>query len=138
MKLLNKLLLITALAIAPLAVVNAQPMGMSEQQMSNMQAHMEEMNILLRNLKEEADPDKREALLESHAKSMEKMMTMMEGKSGGKGHSKKQGSMMKKGGMSERARLDIMEERMVTMEQMMGQMMGHTVEKSKFKHKHKK
>ncbi|MAZ89967.1 MAG: hypothetical protein CL693_20210 [Cellvibrionaceae bacterium] len=138
MKLLNNVLLISALTVAPLAAINAQPMDMSEQQMSTMQTHMKEMNTLLQNLKQEADPDKREALLQSHAKSMQTMMAMMEEKSGAKGHGKKKGGMMKKGRKDSDTRIEMMEKRMTMMEKMMGQMMGHTVEKSKFKHKHKK
>jgi len=138
MKLLKNALLITALAVAPLSVVNAQHMGMSEKQMSSMQTHMKEMNTLLQNIKQESDPGKREVLLESHAKSMEKIMAMMKDKPHAMGHGKKQGRMMKKGSADEGARFDMMEKRMETMEQMMEQMMGHTVEKSKSKHKHKK
>ena len=144
MKLLNNVLLIATLTVAPLTGVYAQPsdgMGMnamSEEQTSKMQEHMKEMDTLLQQVKEEKDPGKRDAMLDSHAKGMEKMMNLMDGKYHGMRSGKKHKNMMNKGRMDANAKIKVMEERMAMMEEMMQQMMGHTVEKSKSIHKHKK
>ena len=151
MKLLSNMLLIAALTAAPVAGSYAQHdddsgmRAMSEERMSDMRGQMKEMNALMEQVKEENDPDKRDAILDSHAKSMEKMLSMMDGKSRQMGSGKKHGKMMSKGRMDTgdkgemmEERMMIMEERMVMMEDMMEQMMAHTVENSKTKHRHKK
>lgn len=144
MKLLSNVLLIATLAVTPLSSIYAQQndsMGMgdmSKEQMSKMQEHMKEMDTLLQQLKEEKDPAKREAMLDSHVKGMEKMMPLMDGKAHGMGSGEKHKNMMNKAHMDANSRIDMMEERMIMMEGMMGQMIGHTVEKAKTNHKHMK
>ncbi|WP_339674273.1 hypothetical protein [Dasania marina] len=144
MKLFNNVLLIATLAVVPLTGIYAQPSdvmsvnGMSEEQTSKMREHMEEMDTLLQQVKEEKDPEKRDAMLDSHVKGMEKMMTIMDGKPHGMGSGKKHKNMMSKGRVDANTKIKVMEERMAVMEEMMQQMMGYTVEKSKTIHKHKK
>jgi len=144
MKLLSNMLLIAALTAAPVAGSYAQynddlgMRAMSEERMSDMRGQMKEMNALMEQIKEENDPDRRDAILDSHAQSMEKMLSMMDGKSRRMGSGKKHGKMMSKGRMDTGDKVEMMEERMVMMEDMMEQMMAHTVENSKTKHRHKK
>ena len=165
MKLLNKIVLITALLAVPLAATHAEQhkdkmgmgmdmenkmkgmdmenkmkgMGMeamTDEQMSKMQQHMQEMDALLTKVKQETDQDKRDAMLTKHAEGMENMMAMMNGDHAGKENDAK---MMKDHtAMTPDAHLKMLEQRMAMMEKMMGQVMGHTVEKSKMGHAHKK
>ena len=109
---------------------------MTDEQMSLMQQHMKEMHTLLANVKQETDQDKRDAMLAKHAESMEKMMEMMHGDAGDKADDGK--SMKNHKAMAPDAHLKMLEQRMAMMEEMMGQVMGHTVEKSKKRHVHKK
>jgi hypothetical protein len=149
MKNFTSLTLITLLALSPLAVVNAHEhddkaqmtMGMmDEAKMEKMQTHISKMNDVLEKVKKETDPEKRQEMLQQHAKSMEDMMSMMHGSEMGKGQSMGKHKMdkMKKGdAMPAEQKMEMMEMRLEMMEQMMGQMMGHTAEKSKKIHKHK-
>jgi len=147
MKKFTSLTLITLLALSPLAVVNAHQhadktqmsMGMmDEAKMEKMQTHMSEMNTVLEKVKKETDPQKRQEMLQQHAESM---MAMMHGSEMGKGQSMGKHKMdkMKKGdaAMPAEQKMEMMEKRLEMMEQMMGQMIGHTAEKSKILHKHK-
>lgn len=140
MKLLNKIVLVSALLstpfVAPHAAQNSDKMGMgmgmkamTEEQMSLMQQNMKKMATLLAKLKQETNPAKREALLAEHVDSLEKMMAMMNSGSLIKGHDAKMMSDYE--AMTPDAHLKMLEQRMAMMEEMMGQMMGHTVEKSK-------
>ena len=156
MKLLNKIVLVTALLSTPFAATHAEQhsdkmgmgmemgnkmkgMGMeamTDEQMSAMQQHMQDMDTLLAKVKQETDQDKRDAMLTKHAEGMENMMAMMNGDPTSKGNDAK---MMKNhAAMTPDAHLKMLEQRMAMMEKMMGQMMGHTVEKSKKRHTHKK
>lgn len=146
MKLLSKVLLVVTLGVAPMSGIYAEQTGgmsmnaMSEEQMGKMREHMKEMDSLLQRVKAEKDPDKRDAMLDAHAASMEKMTSTMAGKSHGMGSGKGNSSMMNKGKSDANDKMDMMEMRMTMMEEMMEQMMGHTVEKSKAKsklHNHK-
>ena len=146
---LTSFTLITLLAISPLAVVNAQQHGdkeqmsmgmMDEAKMEKMQTHMSEMKTVLEKVKKETDPEKRQKMLQEHANKMESMMAMMHGSEMGKGQSMGKHNMdkMKKGmQMSDEQKMEMMENRLMMMEQMMNQMMGHTAEKSKKIHNHK-
>lgn len=147
MKLLNKVVLITALLSAPVVAVqgeqhtNKMNMGMgmqalTDEQMSAMQQHMQEMDTLLAKVKQETDQDKRDGMLAEHGQDMEKMMAMMHGGPEGKGHNAKK--MANHDAMTPDAHLKMLDQRMAMMEKMMGQMMGHTAEKSKKRHVHKK
>ena len=150
MKTLTSLLLASALVAAPIATSYAHqhtdksdmPM-MDSQMMKKMQTHMEEMQAVLDAVKSESDPEKREAMLHEHAKKMQDMMGMMEGKDSmgmkdGKGMKGGMGMEHKHSDMSTDDKMKMMEQRMAMMEDMMGQMMGHTAEKAKPIHKHKK
>lgn len=150
MKKLTVILLASVLTVVPLSVSYAhkddnkadmQEMSgkpiMNEQMMEKMQSHMEEMRAVLDAVKNESDTQKREAMLHEHANKMRDMMTMMEGN---KSMEMKDGKPMKHkhGEMSTESKVNMMEKRMSMMEDMMGQMMGHTAEKTKPVHKHKK
>tara|TARA_R110001592_G_scaffold193850_3_gene441152 strand:- start:273 stop:758 length:486 start_codon:yes stop_codon:yes gene_type:complete len=160
MKTIVTLTIASLMAISPVAVVNAQqnsdkepmsmgmmhsdksmPMGMmDEAKMEKMQKHISEMDALLEQVKKETDPEKREEMLHKHAQSMEDMMATMHGKHKGKGSSMGKHNMakMKKGEqMPAEQKMEMMENRLMMMEQMMNQMMGHTAEKSKKIHNHK-
>jgi hypothetical protein len=153
MKKFTSLTLITLLALSPLAVVNAQQHGdkaqmsmgmMDEAKMEKMQTHMSEMSTVLEKVKKETDPEKRQKMLQEHANSMESMMAMMHGSEMGKGQSigKHKMDKMKKGDAAmpteqKMEMMEMMEKRLEMMEKMMGQMIGHTAEKSKVLHKHK-
>jgi protein CpxP len=150
MKTLTSLLLASALVAAPIATSYAHqhtdksdmPM-MDSQMMKKMQTHMEEMQAVLDAVKSESDPEKREAMLHEHAQKMQDMMGMMEGKDSmgmkdGKGMKGGMGMKHKHSDMSTDDKMKMMEQRMAMMEDMMGQMMGHTAEKAKPIHKHKK
>tara|TARA_R110000737_G_C14613063_1_gene491356 strand:- start:3163 stop:3648 length:486 start_codon:yes stop_codon:yes gene_type:complete len=160
MKTIVTLTIASLMAISPVAVVNAQqnsdkepmsmgmmhsdksmPMGMmDEAKMEKMQKHISEMDTLLEQVKKETDPEKREEMLHKHAQSMEDMMATMHGKHKGKGSSMGKHNMakMKKGEqMPAEQKMEMMENRLMMMEQMMNQMMGHTAEKSKKIHNHK-
>ena len=143
MKTLTSLLLASALVAAPIATSYAHqhtdksdmPM-MDGQMMKKMQTHMEEMQAVL-------DAVKSEAMLHEHAQKMQDMMGMMEGKDSmgmkdGKGMKGGMGMEHKHSDMSTDEKMKMMEQRMAMMEDMMGQMMGHTAEKAKPIHKHKK
>jgi hypothetical protein len=143
MKTLTSFLLASVLIAAPIATTYAHqhtdksdmPM-MEGQMMQKMQTHMEEMRAVLDAVKSESDPKKREAMLHEHAQKMQDMMGMMGGNNSmgmkdGKGMKGKKGMKHKHSEMST-------EDKMAMMEDMMGQMMGHTAEKSKMVHKHKK
>ena len=153
MKKLLSLTIASLLIISPVAVVNAQQHGdknpmsmgmMDEGKMENMQQHMSKMNTLLEEVKSETDPEKRQELLHKHAQSMEDMMTMMRGDNKGMGHSMgknnmdKMDKMKKSKAMPPEQNMEMMEERLMMMQQMMEQVMGHTVEESKMVHEHKK
>ncbi|MEP7704133.1 hypothetical protein [Paraglaciecola sp. 25GB23A] len=148
MKLLNKIVLVSALLCSPFfathAAQNNDRMGMSTgmgmgmkvitaEQLSLMQQHMNKMATLLAKVKQETDQDKREALLAEHAENMEKMMAVMNSGSSSKDRDGKM--MVDHEAMTPDAHLKMLEQRMAMMEGMMegmmGQMMGHTVEKSK-------
>jgi hypothetical protein len=150
MKTLTSLLLASALVAAPIATSYAHqhtdksdmPM-MDGQMMKKMQTHMEEMQAVLDAVKSESDPEKREAMLHEHAQKMQDMMGMMEGKDSmgmkdGKGMKGGMGMKHKHSDMSTDDKMKMMEQRMAMMEDMMGQMMGHTAEKAKSNTKHKK
>merc|ERR1712093_565340 len=92
------------------------------------------MRAVLDAVKSESDPEKREAMLHEHAQKMQDMMGMKDGK-GMKGG---MGMEHKHSDMSTDEKMKMMEQRMAMMEDMMGQMMGHTAEKAKPIHKHKK
>ena len=101
------------------------------------------MRAVLDAVKSESDPKKREAMLHEHAQKMQDMMGMMGGNNSmgmkdGKGMKGKKGMKHKHSEMSTEDKMAMMEKRMAMMEDMMGQMMGHTAEKSKMVHKHKK
>lgn len=158
MKLLNKIVLITALLSVPLTATHAKQhsdkmgmgmemgnkmkgmgMGMeamTDEQMSAMQQHMQKMDTLLAKVKQETDQDKRDAMLAKHAEGMENMMAMMHGNPNVKGDDAK--TMKNHSKMTPEAHLKMLEQRMAMMEKMMDQVMGHTVEKSKKGHVHKK
>ena len=155
------LMIASLMAISPVAVVNAQEqsdnesmsmgmmhsdkesmsMGMmNEAKMKKMQKHISEMDTLLEQVKKETDPEKREKMLHKHAQSMDDMMAMMHGEHKGKGSSMGKHNMakMKKGmQMPAEQRMEMMESRLMMMEEMVNQMMGHTAEKSKKIHEHK-
>jgi hypothetical protein len=146
MRKLTSLTLITLLALSPLAVVNANQHGdkaqmsmgmMDDAKMEKMQTHMSEMSTVLEKVKKETDPQKRQEMLQQHANNMESMMAMMHGSEMGKGQSMGKHKMdkMKKGdaAMPTEQKMEMMEKRL----EMMGQMIGHTAEKSKMLHKHK-
>ncbi|MBT0588025.1 hypothetical protein [Alteromonas oceanisediminis] len=150
MKKLTSLLLASALVAAPIATSFAHqhtdksdmPM-MDGQMMQKMQTHMEEMRAVLDAVKSESDPEKRDAMLHEHAQKMQDMMGMMEGSDSmgmkaGKGMKGEKGMKHKHSDMSTEDKMKMMEQRMSMMEDMMSQMMGHTAEKSKPIHKHKK
>jgi hypothetical protein len=149
MKLLNRIIFVSALLSTPFVATHATQHGhkigmsmgmgmkaMTEEQMSLMQKHMKEMDTLLAKVRQETDQDKREALLTGHADSMEKMMAMMNSGPSSKDHDAKK--MTNHEAMTPNGHLKMLEQRMVMMEMMMDQMMGHTVEKSKKRHEHKK
>tara|TARA_R110001606_G_scaffold330727_1_gene478410 strand:+ start:8545 stop:9006 length:462 start_codon:yes stop_codon:yes gene_type:complete len=153
MKKLLSLTIASLLIISPVAVVSAQQHGdknpmsmgmMDEGKMENMQQHMSKMNTLLEEVKSETDPEKRQELLHKHAQSMDDMMTMMRGDNKGMGHSMgknnmdKMDKMKKSKAMPPEQNMEMMEERLMMMQQMMEQVMGHTVEESKMVHEHKK
>ncbi|PKG99549.1 hypothetical protein [Paraglaciecola sp. MB-3u-78] len=150
MKKFTSLTLITLLALSPLAFVNAHQHGdkaqmsmgmMDEAKMEKMQTHMSEMSTVLEKVKKETDQEKRQMMLQDHANSMVSMMAMMNGNEMGKGQSMGKHNMdkMKKGdaAMPTEQKMEMMEKRLEMMEKMMGQMIGHTAEKSKVLHKHK-
>lgn len=148
MKKLLSLTIASLLIISPVAVVSAQQHGdknpmsmgmMDEAKMEKMHQHMSKMRTLLEEVKSETDPEKRQELLQQHAKSMGDMMTMMHGDNTGMGHSMgkdKMGKMKKSEAMSSEQKIQMMEKRLMMMEQMMGQMMGHTAEESKMVKEH--
>ena len=102
-----------------------------------MQTHMAEMRVVLDAVKEESDPQKREAMLQEHAQKMQDMMDMMQTEHG-KGMMAGKGMGHDHGAMSTGDKISMMEMRITMMEEMMAQMMGHTAEKTKPIHKHKK
>lgn len=150
MKTLTSFLLASVLIAAPITTTYAHQhtdksdMPMKDtQMMQKMQTHMEEMRAVLDAVKSESDPKKREAMLHEHAQKMQDMMGMMGGNNSmgmkdGKGMKGKKGMKHKHSEMSTEDKMAMMEKRMAMMEDMMGQMMGHTAEKSKMVHKHKK
>lgn len=150
MKTIVTLAIASLLVISPVTAVNAQQhadkqsmsMGMmNEAKMEKMQQHMSKMKTLLEEVKSETDSVKRQELLQKHAQSMEDMMTMMHDDNKDMGHSmgKQDMAKMKKSeAMSSEHKTQMMEKRLMMMEQMMGQMMGHTAEESKMVHEHKK
>ncbi len=135
-KLISNLVLMMTLGFAPLTGIHAQhsdSMGMktkSEEQIGEIREHLKEMETLMMQIQEESDPQKRAFMLETHAKEMEEMVVMM----GGEGHK----NMMGMERMDADEKMQEMEERMAIMEEMMEQVMGHTVENSKKLHEHKK
>lgn len=152
MKTIATLAIASLLIISPVTTVNAQQDGdkkpmsmgmMDEAKMEKMQQHMSKMNTLLEEVKSETDSEKRQELLHKHAQSMEDMMTMMQGNNKGMGHSMGKKNMdnmdkMKKSkAMPPEQNMEMMEKRLMMMEQMMGQVMGHTAEESKMVHEHK-
>ncbi|GAC16834.1 hypothetical protein [Aliiglaciecola lipolytica] len=150
MKKLTSLLLASAIVAAPIATSYAQQnidkseMSMMDgQMMQKMQTHMEEMRAILNAVKSESDPEKREVMLQEHAQKMQDMMGMMEGSDSmgmkaGKGMKGEKRMGHKHSDMSTEDKMKTLEQRMSMMEDMMSQMMGHTAEKSKPIHKHKK
>ena len=98
---------------------------------------MEDMRAMLAAVKKETDPSKREVMLHDHAKKMEGMMGMMKSDDS-KGMNDMKGMKHKHDDMSAEDKMAMMEKRMSMMMDMMEQMMGHTAEKSKPKHQHKK
>lgn len=146
MKTIATLAIASLLIISPVTTVNAQhdgdkkPMSMGmmdEEKMEKMQQHMSKMNTLLEEVKSETDSVKRQELLHKHAQSMEDMMTMMQGNNKGMGHSMGKNNMDKMKKSEAMPPEQMMEKRLMMMEQMMGQVMGHTAEESKMIHEHK-
>jgi len=147
MKTIATLAITSLLVISPVTTVNAQqysdknPMSMGmmdEAKMEKMQRHMSKMNTLLEEVKNETDPEKRQELLHKHGRSMEDMMTIMHGDNKGMGHSMGKHSMDKMKKSEAMLSTSNMGKRLMMMEQMMEQVMGHTVEESKMVHEHKK
>jgi len=144
MKTLTSLLLAGILVAAPITLTQAHqhsdkaamPM-MDAQMMEKMQIHLDEMRNVLDAVKKETDPNKRDAMLSEHAQKMQNMMTMMHGADSKKSKDEK-GMEQMHSDMSTKDKMAMMENRMSMMEEMMVQMMGHTAEKSKSMHKHKK
>ncbi len=144
MKKMKTLVLVSALAITTLSVVpvhahsgkSDMPM-MQGSMMEKMQTHMAEMRVVLDAVKEESDPQKREAMLQEHAQKMQDMMDMIQTEHG-KGMMAGKGMGHDHGAMSTGDKISMMEMRITMMEEMMAQMMGHTAEKAKPIHKHKK
>lgn len=140
---MKKLLILTfssLLILSPLGISSAHQhsdkshMSMSmmdDAAMEKMNEHITKMNKTLAKIKQEKDPAKREQMLNEHANSMQDMMGMMHDSKGNTG-------MMHSKEMSAEMKMAMMEERLQMMEKMMEQMMGHTVEKSKKVHEHKK
>jgi len=106
-------------------------MGMMGNMHTKMQNMMQQMNEI-RNTK---DPDKRDYLIDKHMKSMREGMKMMDdGMMGGKGKMAGMSNMDKNKNMNKedmQKRMSMMEERMNMMQGMMGQMMNHSLEKTK-------
>ena len=149
MKTIATLAITSLLVISPVTSVNAQQhgdknvmsMGMiDEAKMEKMQQHMSKMYTILEEVKSETDSEKRQELLHKHGQSMGDMMTIMYGDNKGMGHSmgkQNMDKMKKSEAMPSKNNMEMMEKRMAMMEQMMGQMMGHTAEESKMVHEHK-
>ena len=143
------LMIALLIAIAPLALVNAQQssdnesmsMGMmNEAKMEKMQKHISEMNTLLGQVRKETNQEKREEMLLKHAQSMGDMMSMMHGEHKGQESSMTKDNMKamkEEKQISDEQRIEMMENRIALIEEMMGQMVGYTTEKSKPLHKHK-
>lgn len=133
MKVLAKVMMVTAVMSGPIFAESHPPQGgankgggmMSHEQMQTMHQHIEQMQVLMADIKQENDPEKRKALMQSHLQSMQEGMQMMNGP-GGPGA---EGMGMVPMGMEER--MDMMEQRMNMMQMMMGQMMEHDVEEQK-------
>ncbi|MFQ3220770.1 MAG: protein CpxP [Paraglaciecola sp.] len=147
MKTIVTLAIASFLLIAPVTTVNAQQHGdkksmdmMNEAKMEKMQKHMTKMNTILEEVRSETDTDKRQELLHKHGQSMGDMMTIMHGNNEGMGHSmgKQNMDMMKNSDvMPSEQTMEMMEKRLMMMEQMMEQVMRHTAEESKMLHEHK-
>jgi periplasmic protein CpxP/Spy len=107
-------------------------MGMMDQEhMKKMHQHMQDMQKLMADIKQESDPQKRQQLMHKHMQTMQHGMHMMMGKMKG-GHEMKDQMDMPSMQMDER--MGMMEKRMNMMQMMMDQMMQHQAEEKKQQH----
>ena len=95
--------------------------------MMSMKEHMQSMQEMMKNLKQESNPEKRSELIEQHMQAMQKGMMMMN-ESSGEGNAS----------MPMDQRMEMMNKRMDMMQMMMGQMMDGMVEARKGQPKHLK
>ncbi|GHA12704.1 hypothetical protein [Oceanisphaera arctica] len=137
MKTLVKMLMVTAVMAGPVFADSHHPqerghkgdamMGMmNHEQMQTMHQHMEKMQALMAEIRQESDPEKRTALMQTHMQDMQEGMQMMSSQGGMSPGSKGMSPM----GMEER--MGMMEQRMSMMHMMMQQMMEHDVEEKKY------
>ena len=101
-------------------------MGMMDQEhMRKMHEHMQKMQRLMAEIKQEEDPKNRHNLMQKHMESMQQGMGMMMGKMKEKHAMRDQVDMPS---MQMNDRMSMMEKRMNMMQMMMDQMMQHNAE----------
>lgn len=107
---------------------------MTSEQKTAMHQHMQAMEDLMAEIKKQADPDKREAMIQKHMEEMDSgMQAMTMAGSEEKNHCKNMATL------SMEERIGLMEERMDIIQLMMMQMFEQNVEQAKqYRHMHKR
>lgn len=107
---------------------------MTDEQVEQMQAHLQEMQALMERVQQEDDPARRRELMQEHMTALREGMRMMGGgmmMGRGQGQGQPQGQGRGQGmNLSEEERLQRMQNHMAMMQMMMGQMMQHMAEEN--------
>ena len=90
-----------------------------------MHEHMQDMQSLMSEIREEDDPERRQQLMQEHMLQMQSSMGMMEGMRGGAGSDDDQTDANATSMQEMQDRMQMMQERMQMMHMMMRQMMSH-------------
>ncbi len=133
MKHFTRALTIAAILAAPVFAQDApqadNPMKMQGQGMPAMHEHMQEMQGLMKQLKKEQDPQKRQQLMQEHMNAMQSGMQMMRGRM----EDMEDMEDMSKGSKTMEECNAMMNQRMDMMQMMMDQMNEHQMESKKAK-----
>jgi len=138
------LILAAALITFPISVIYASDTGRMDKMtpdmsmkgdmkmMGNMHKQMQKMMQQMNEIHNTKAPEKRDLLIEEHMKSMQEGMKLMgSGMMGGMKDKSNMNTNMKMSKDDMHKRINMMENRMDMMQGMMGQMMNHSMEKTK-------
>lgn len=105
---------------------SGESMGMmNQEQMMAMHEHMQDMQSLMSEIREEDDPERRQQLMHEHMQQMQGSMGMMESMMGGAGPGNDQTDSSATSMQQMQNRMQMMLEGMQMMQMMMRQMMSH-------------